>query len=404
MFKKKAAMGFIFVTLLVDVIGLGIIIPVLPGLIMELGEVTTSDAAVIGGWMLFAYAFFQFLFSPVLGGLSDQIGRRPVLLFSLLGFGIDYLLMAIAPSIGWLFLGRIIAGITGSSFTTASAYIADVSTPEKRAQNFGMLGAAFGLGFIIGPMAGGLLGELGVRIPFFAAAGLAILNALYGFFILPESLPAENRRSYSWKRANPIGTLLQLKKYPIILGLITCLVFVYIAAHATQSTWAYFTIEKFDWSEGQVGMSLAFVGCMIALVQGVLIRPVVARIGQVNAVYVGLSFNALGFLLIGLATQGWMLYAIMLPYAFGGLAGPSLQGIMSNQVEPNQQGELQGGLTSLISVTSIIGPPLMTGIFGYFTDKEVSVYLPSAPFYLGFIFALISIFFAVRSLSRFPSH
>lgn len=404
MFKKKAALGFIFITLLIDVIGLGIIIPVLPGLIMGLGDVTNSDAAVIGGWMLFAYAFFQFLFSPVLGGLSDKVGRRPVLLFSLLGFGIDYLFMAIAPTIGWLFIGRIIAGITGSSFTTASAYIADVSTPDKRAQNFGMLGAAFGLGFIIGPMVGGLLGEIGLRTPFFAAAALAILNALYGFFILPESLPKENRRDFSWKRANPVGTLMQLKKYPVIIGLVACLVFVYIAAHATQSTWAYFTIEKFAWSESQVGMSLAFVGFMIALVQGVLIRPIVARIGQVKAVYVGLSFNALGFLLIALASQGWMLYAIMLPYAFGGLAGPSLQGIMSNQVEPNQQGELQGGLTSLISVTSIVGPPLMTGIFGYFTDKEMEIYVPSAPFYLGFVLAVLSLIFAIRSLSRVPAH
>ncbi len=401
--NRKAALGFIFITLLIDVIGLGIIIPVLPGLIMELSDVTISRASIIGGWMLFAYAVFQFLFSPVLGGLSDQIGRRPVLLFSLLGFGVDYLFMALAPTLSWLFLGRVIAGITGSSFTTASAYIADISTPDKRAQNFGLLGAAFGLGFIIGPMLGGILGEYGVRIPFYAAAGLALTNALYGFFILPESHKKENRRNFNWKRANPVGTLLQLKKYPVIIGLIACLVFVYIAAHATQSTWAYFTIEKFDWSESQVGYSLGFVGFMIALVQGIIIRSVVKKIGQVNAVYVGLIFNSIGFILIGFATEGWMLYAIMIPYALGGLAGPSLQGIMSNQVEPNQQGELQGGLTSLVSVTSIIGPPLMTGIFGFFTKEDTSFYLPSAPFFMGFLLSFIAIILAFRSLATFKT-
>lgn len=399
----KAALGFIFITVLIDVIGLGIIIPVLPQLITELTGGTISDASVIGGWLMFAYASMQFLFAPILGGLSDQYGRRAILLFSLFGFAIDYVFMALAPTIGWLFIGRLIAGVTGASFTTASAYIADVSTPEKRAQNFGMLGAAFGLGFIIGPMTGGILGEYGPRIPFFAAAGLSALNWLYGYFVLPESLSQENRRKFTWKRANPWGTLTQLKRYPVVIGLVFSLVLIYVAAHATQSTWAYFTIEKFQWSEAQVGYSLGFVGFMIALVQGVIIRPVVKRVGQVNAVYVGLVFNALGFVLIALATEGWMLYAIMIPYALGGLAGPSLQGIMSNSVPGNEQGELQGGLTSLISLTSIVGPPLMTGIFGYFTDKDTQLYLPSAPFYLGAVLAILSIGFTYRTLSRTSS-
>ncbi|MFH6985057.1 TCR/Tet family MFS transporter [Marinoscillum luteum] len=397
--NQKAALGFIFITVLIDVTGLGIIIPVLPQLITELTGGTISDASIYGGWLMFAYAFMQFLCAPVLGGLSDQFGRRPVLLFALFGFGIDYIFMALAPTVWWLFLGRIVAGVTGASFTTASAYIADVSSPEKRAQNFGMIGAAFGLGFIVGPMTGGILGEFGSRVPFYAAAGLTLVNWLYGYFVLPESLSPENRRKFSWKRANPWGTLVQLRNYPTVIGLIASLVLVYIAAHATQSTWAYFTIEKFDWSEAQVGYSLAFVGFMIALVQGVIIRPVVNKIGQTNAVYAGLAFNALGFIMIALATQGWMLYAIMIPYAFGGLAGPSLQGIMSNSVNANEQGELQGGLTSLVSVTSIVGPPLMTGIFGYFTATETDWYLPSAPFYLGAVFALLSLVFAVRTLS-----
>jgi len=395
----KAALGFIFVTVLIDVIGLGIIIPVLPQLIIELTGDTLSQASFYGGMLMFSYAAMQFLFAPVLGGLSDQFGRRSVLLFSLFGFGVDYIFMALAPTISWLFLGRIIAGMTGASFTTATAYIADISTPEKRAQNFGMIGAAFGLGFIIGPMTGGILGEYGSRVPFYAAAGLTFVNWLYGFFVLPESLSLENRRKFSWKRANPWGTLIQLKNYPVVVGLILSLVLIYIAGHSVQSTWAFFTKEKFDWSEAQIGYSLGFVGFVIALVQGGLIRVVINKFGQINALYTGLVFNALGLVLIALAYQGWMLYAVMIPYAFGGLAGPSLQGIMSNSVPANEQGELQGGLTSLMSVTSIVGPPLMTGIFGYFTSETAPLYLPSAPFYLGAVLAILSIFFTFRTLS-----
>lgn len=381
-------------------IGLGIIIPVLPTLITELTGGSISDASIYGGWLMFAYAFMQFLFAPILGGISDKVGRRPVLLFSLFGFALDYLLMALAPTIFWLFIGRILSGIAGASYTTASAYIADTSAPEDRAKNFGMLGAAFGLGFIVGPVLGGILGEYGSRIPFYAAGAITLVNWLYGFFVLPESLAQENRRSYSWKRANPIGTLLQLKRYPIVVGLVLPLIFLYTAAHATQSTWAYFTVEKFDWSEKDVGYSLGFVGLLIALVQGVIIGPTVKKIGQLQAVYIGLAFNALGFVLIALATEGWMIYALLVPYALGGLAGPSLQGIMSNSVPSNEQGELQGGLTSLISVTSIFGPLLMTSIFGYFTDVDNPYYVPSAPFYLGAVLAILSVIFAYRTLSK----
>ena len=231
-----------------------------------------SDASVYGGWLMFAFAAMQFIFSPILGGLSDQYGRRPVILISLFGFGLDYILVALAPSIGWLFLGRIFAGITGASFTAASAYIADVSTPEKRAQNFGMIGAAFGLGFIIGPVIGGVLGQYGARVPFYAAAGVTLLNWLYGYFVLPESLSKENRRSFDWKRANPIGSLMHLRKYPVISGLVISLVCIYVAAHAVQSTWSYFTMEKLKWDEAMVGYSLGVVGILVSLVQGLLIR------------------------------------------------------------------------------------------------------------------------------------
>ena len=245
--QRKAALGFIFVTLLIDVIGFGIIIPVMPKLIQELTGGTLAQASSYGGWLLFAYAFMQFICAPIVGNLSDQFGRRPILLASLFGFGMDYLFMAFAPTLAWLFLGRTVAGIMGASFTTASAYIADVSTPEKRGQNFGIIGAAFGLGFIIGPLVGGLLGAYGTRIPFFVAAGLTLINWLYGFFILPESLSTENRRKFEWKRANPVGSLRALKRFPIIMGMVVSLVLVYISSHAVQTNWSYYTIEKFQW-------------------------------------------------------------------------------------------------------------------------------------------------------------
>ncbi|MCG8384830.1 MAG: TCR/Tet family MFS transporter [Cytophagales bacterium] len=398
--NKKAALGFIFVTLLIDVTGVGIIIPILPELIIELTGVSVSDAAAIGGWLVFAFAIMQFLFAPILGGLSDQYGRRPVLLLSLFGFGIDYLFLGFAPTLAWLFVGRLIAGIMGASFTTASAYIADISAPGERAKNFGLIGAAFGLGFIIGPSIGGVLGQYGSRIPFYAAAALTLVNWLYGYFILPESLDKSNRRKFDWKRANPVGTLLQLKKYPVIIGMAGALLLIYIAGHATQSTWAYFTKERFDWNTAWIGYSLTFVGIMVALVQGVLIRWLVPLLGQNMAVFTGLSLYGVGFILFGLASQPWMLFAFTIVYTLGGIAGPSLQGIMSNEVPSTEQGELQGGLTSLISVTSIIGPPLMTSTFAYFTDQNLfGIYLPGAPFFIGAVLTIFSLWLSIRALS-----
>ncbi len=397
-------MGFIFVTLLIDVIGFGIIIPVLPDLIRELHGGDYSEAARIGGWLLFAFSLMQFIFSPILGNLSDKYGRRPVLLIALFGFGLDYLILAFAPNLWMLFVGRIIAGITGASFTTAGAYIADVSPPEKRAQNFGLIGAAFGLGFIIGPLVGGLLGELGTRVPFYGAAGLTFLNWLYGYFILPESLDKEHRRKFEWKRANPIGALAHLKKYPMAYGLIASLICIYIAAHAVQSNWSYFTMGTFDWSKKQVGISLAVVGVLIAIVQAGLIRYTIPILGQKKSVYYGLSFYTLGLLLFAFASEGWMMYAFLVPYCLGGIAMPALQSIVSAQVPPNEQGELQGALTSLMSATSIIGPLLMTNIFAFFTGDKAPFHFPGAAFLLGAILMLGSILFAVRSLKHYVQH
>jgi DHA1 family tetracycline resistance protein-like MFS transporter len=398
--KKQAALGFIFITLLIDVTGLGIIIPVLPKLIQTLIHSNLSEASRYAGLLTLAYAAMQFIFAPVLGNLSDKYGRRPVLLGSLLGFGADYLFMAFAPTIGWLFLGRAIAGVTGASFTTASAYIADVSTPEKRAQNFGMIGVAFGVGFIIGPVVGGILGKYGVHLPFIAAAVLALLNTIYGYFVLPESLSKEHRRPFELRRANPLGSLLQLNKYPAVLGLAASLFLVYFAAQSVQSVWTFYTMSKFGWNEAWVGYSLGFVGLTVAIVQGGLIRIAIPKLGQQRSIWIGLLFYAIGLVLFALATKGWMMFAFMIPYALGGIAGPALQGIMTEQVPPNEQGELQGALTSLASLSSIFGPWLMTYLFYYFTNANAPVYLPGAPFFLGALLMLLSTLLAVRSFKR----
>jgi MFS transporter, DHA1 family, tetracycline resistance protein len=397
--SRQAALGFIFVTVLIDVIGFGIIIPVLPELIRNLVNGTMSDAARYGGWLLFAYAIMQFIFSPFFGNLSDQYGRRPVLLASLFGFGIDYLFLAFAPTIWWLFLGRFIAGITGASFSTATAYIADISTPDKRAQNFGMIGAAFGLGFIIGPAMGGLLSHFGLRAPFIAAAILTLINWLYGYFVLPESLAPENRRKFDWKRANPMGSLLQLKRYPAVAGLIISFVFLYLASHAVQSTWAYYNIEKFKWSESMVGYSLAVVGIMVAIVQGGLIRKVIPALGQERSVFIGLLFYCLGMVLFAFASKGWMMYVFTIVYCLGGITTPALQGLISSHVPANEQGELQGALTSMMSATAIIGPLMMTNLFAFYT-KTGHIYFPGAPFIMGALLLLVSAALAYKSMKK----
>ena len=381
--NPKAALGFIFITLLLDVTGLGIIIPVMPKLIEELIHGNISVASRYGGWLTFAYAVMQFLFSPFLGNLSDTFGRRPILLFSLFGFGVDYVFLSFAPTIAWLFVGRIIAGITGASFTTATAYIADISAPRDRAKNFGLVGAAFGLGFIIGPVVGGLLGQYGSRIPFLAAAGLAFGNLLYGYLVLPESLAAENRRSFEWKRANPFGAFKHLKKYPAVAALAVSFFLVYMAGQAVQSVWSFFGIERFKWSPKIIGISLGMVGLLVGLVQGVLIRYINPRLGNTKSIYIGFGMYALGLVLFACATRGWMMFIFLIPYCLGGISGPALQSIITGHVPSNEQGELQGALTSLISVSSVASPVIMTGLFAHFTSRHTSLYFPGAPFVAG---------------------
>ena len=387
--SRAAAINFIFITLLIDVMGWGLIIPVMPELISQLKNIPINEASPYGAWLLSVYAITQFLFAPVIGNLSDKYGRRPVLLCSLIGFGIDYLFLALAPSYGWLFLGRIIAGITGASFTTASAYIADISTAETRAKNFGMIGAAFGLGFIIGPALGGLLAGWGIRAPFYAAAVLCLLNTLYGYFVLPESLSKEHRREFHWKRANPFGSLLLFKRYPVLGKLAFSFFLIYMAAQSVQGNWNFFTIYRFHWTEKLVGISLAVVGLLVGLVQAGLTRIVNPKLGDERSIYVGLTLYTIGLVLFAFATQSWMMFAFLIPYCLGGIAGPALQSVLAGHVPPNEQGELQGALTSVMCLTTILGPPLMNNLFTYFTTNA-PVHFPGASFLLGAVFMLAS--------------
>lgn len=396
---KKAAIGFIFITLLIDITGWGIILPVVPKLIGELISNDLSEAARYGGWLGFAYAITQFIFAPIVGNLSDKYGRRPIILISLFGFAIDYVLLALAPSIGWLFFGRIIAGLTGASISTASAYIADISTDEDRTKNFGLIGAAFGLGFIIGPVIGGLLGHYGARVPFYFAAILCMVNFLYGLLILPESLERDKRRSFSWKRATPIGTVNFLRKQSKISNLVIALILVYVALHAVQSNWHFFTMYKFNWTERTVGLSLGLLGLLLGLVQGILMRWTTPKLGEHKSVYFGLLFYALGLMLFAFTNQGWMMFVFLVPYSLGGICGPALQSIISKNVPANEQGELQGALSSLVSVTAILGPPIMTNLFYYFTHDKAPFQFSGAPFFLASILMFISaiiIYFAFR--------
>lgn len=387
---------FILITVLVDVIGIGLIIPIMPALYQELTGGSVSESSTYSAYLVLAYSLMQFIFSPIIGGLSDKYGRRPVLLISLFGFGINYIFMALSPSLAWLFIGRIISGITGASFSTANAYIADITPPEKRAQNFGLVGAMFGLGFIIGPSIGGLLGELGTRIPFYVAGALSLANWTYGFFFLPESLEPSKRREFDFKRANPIGSLLNLKKNAYVFSLTSALFLVYVAGFATQGTWAFFTIEKFHWTEAQVGLSLGFMGLMAALVQGGLIRIAIPKLGLERSLFLGLIISTLCLTAYAFVPDGLPIYIVIAISSLSGLAGPAFQSIISSRVAPDQQGELQGGLTSLQSVAAIIGQPIMLGLFRFFTKNDAPLYFPGMPMVAGAILSTISIFLVFK--------
>ena len=396
--RPKHALAFIFVTVLLDSIGFGIIMPVVPQLIMDVSSEPLSSAAQYGGWLMFVYAAMQFFSAPVLGNLSDRFGRRPVLLLSLLLMGGDYLLMGWAPSIAWLFLGRFIAGISASTYGIANAFIADSFPPEERAKNFALMGAAFGTGFIVGPVIGGFLGEYGPRAPFYAAAALAFANVLYGFFVLPESLKPENRRRFEWKRANPFGAFNQLWRYPMVMGLVFTYFFYLIGHHSLPSVWSYFAIEKFGWSPTEIGFSLGAVGVCMILVQTYLIRRFLKRYGTERTAYVGLTMTIIAFLGYAFVPFGWMMYIVIVVGAAQGFIAAPLQSLMSSQVSADSQGELQGALGSMASLVSILSPPFMTQTFAWFSAANAPVYFPGAPFLAAAFFTLLGLVAMVRAL------
>ena len=400
MTSRKPALGFIFVTLALDILGIGLIIPILPRLIESFEGGDVAAASNTDGLLAALYSLMQFLCAPLIGGLSDRFGRRPVILTSLLGSGLDYFLLAFAPNLGWFFIGRIISGITGANFAAATAYIADVSPPEKRAANFGLIGAAFGLGFILGPALGGLLGNVGLRIPFIVAGGLTLLNWLYGWFVLPESLARENRRVFSWSRSNPAGSLLDLRRHPMVLGLTGTYFLIYLAHQVLPSTWVLYTGYRYHWTIGQTGLSLAIVGLMAAIVQGGLTRIIVERIGEQQAATFGLAISALSYAGYGLATAGWMIYAILVIGSLGGVTGPAVQGLISRNVAANEQGGVQGSLTSLASVSGIIGPPIAAGLFAYFIGDTAPAHLPGAAFFFSAVLTVGALVLAVRSFRK----
>lgn len=394
----RRALAFILITIFIDTVGFGIIIPVLPGLLMDLLDGSLSTAALYGGWLMFLFSALQFVSAPVLGNLSDHFGRRPVLLASLAAFSADFVVMGLATTVGWLFLGRALSGIFSATYPVASAYVADLTAPEQRARSFGLMGAAWGMGFVVGPAIGGLLGDANPRLPFFVAAGLAAANVVYGYFVLPESLASANRRPFVLARANPIGAFLQMRKYPLVFGLLVALFLYHIAHDANPATWTYVTMAKFSWTPRDVGLSMSFVGVCAALVQGLAVGPLVKRLGERRAMLTGFALFAISFLGYAFATAGWMMYFWIVPFAFGTIASVAATALMSQQVPANQQGELQGAVSSLRSITACIAPPLMTGLFSYFTSAAAPVQFPGASFFAASLLTFFALLMVLRVL------
>lgn len=400
---SKNAMLFVLITVMINSIGFGIIIPVLPSLLVELTGQPLNEAAIHGGWLTFWFAVMQFIFMPVIGGLSDRFGRRPIMLLSLFGLALDYFLMGFAPTIAFLYLGRLIAGALGATFTTANAYIADISPPETRAQNFGLVGAAFGVGFMMGPVIGGYLGEYGPRVPFIAAGIFALINVVYGWFFLPETLTEENRRPFEWKRSNPFGALKSLGRIRGVKGLILVL-FLLAAAHTTYpSAYTFSLMEKLGWSPKLVGTSLGAFGIASMIVQGGLIRIIIPKIGLFWAGMMGIVSAFLAYAGLGYAYEGWMIYACGPFAAFAGLYGPALSNMMSSRIGPSEQGELQGAIGAAQGFALMLGPLAMTRSFEHFGAKDAAIYLPGAPFYLAaglVVVALITFIFVTTKEDR----
>ena len=389
--NKRLPLFFILCTCAIDAIGIGIIVPVMPDLLIEVGGGTLGEAAVWGGVLATAFAVMQFLCGPTVGNMSDRFGRRPVLLLALLLMSLDYLLMAVANAMWILFLGRIIGGITASTPATAAAFISDISKPSEKAQNFGLIGAAFGIGFILGPLFGAVFAEFGTRAPFYAAAAISFANMLLGYFVLPETVTDEIRRKFEWKRANPLGALIQMGKLPGLKNLLVVLLFLQIAGFVYPAVWSFFGVEAFGWEPRMIGVSLAAYGIAIAFVQGWLIRRVLRYLTESQTVILGLFFEIVGFLGFGFANETWMAFTLIFISSLSGIALPALQSIAARAAFDNQQGELQGVWSSVTSLGFIISPILMTQIFYYFTGPDAPVHLPGSPFLVAMLLAMLAL-------------
>jgi len=399
----KRGLSLVFAILLLDVIGIGIIMPVLPAYLEELSGVSVSEAAIEGGWLLFVYAAMQFLFAPLIGNLSDRFGRRPVLLFSVLTFAIDNLICAIAWSYPMLFIGRVLAGISGASFSTASAYIADISNDENRAKNFSLIGIAFGVGFVIGPVLGGLLGEFGPRVPFYVAAAVAFLNFVVAFFLLPETLGLEHRRRFELKRANPLGALKQMRNYPGI-GWIILVFFLLALGHMMYpAVWSFVSSYRYGWSEREIGFSLGMFGLCGAIIMATVLPRIIPRIGEWRTAVIGLVCTSVAGFGYAFAWQGWMIYAVIIATSLEALADAPLRSLAAAKVPPSAQGELQGAITSVFSITTIVTPLIYTGMFSWFTGPSAPLVFAGAPYVLGGVFMTLSLLVFVWKVERGPA-
>lgn len=396
--SSRAALTFVLLTVFIDSLGFGIIIPSLPPVIMELTGEPVSTAADWSGYLMAVYALLQFFMAPIFGNLSDRFGRRPLLLGSLLAFGVDFLLTGLATSMLWLFVGRAFAGVFGASFAAAGAYIGDISDDSNRAKNFGLIGAAWGGGFTLGPVIGGFVAEwLDPRAPFFVAAALALANVVFGFFALPESLPVERRRKFEWARANPFGALKALAHLPMVAGLLF-VVFLYQIAHdSLPAVWMFFTQLKFGWGPAETGWSLTFVGVMTVIVMGGLTGWAVPRLGERRAIGVGFVLMTVGFVAYALVPYGWMIYPAIAIGSLGSIANPAVQSVMSRQVGPSSQGELQGALASIASIAAVLSPIAMTQLFSHYAGGESQVHLPGAPFLVAGALTSVCVVIALRA-------
>lgn len=394
---SKAAFTFIFITVALDMVALGVVVPLLPKLTLGFLGGDSAGAAKVTGLFGLVWAAMQFVFSPVLGGLSDRYGRRPVILLSNVGLGLDYVLMALAPSLGWLFVGRAISGITAASYPTAMAYITDVTPAEQRAAKFGMLGAAFGLGFVVGPAVGGLLSSIDPRLPFWLSAGLSLANALYGLFVLPESLPPERRSRVSLLKANPLAALTILRSHPELLGLTAVAVLFALSHEVLPSMFVLYTHHRYQWGDAMTGITLTAVGVCSTIVSAVLIGPIVSRFGERRTLFAGLAFGVVGFAIYGLAPTGWLFLAGLPFGALWSISGPAMQSLITRRIDPSQQGQLQGALGGLRSITDMVGPVLFTQTFAFAIGPQVSTPLPGAPYLLAALLLVAALSVAWRA-------